>query len=90
MFCTNCGAKLIDGAPMCAHCGTKLDQSFTATPPINTTSISSNGQKSKLGAAFLALFFGCLGMHQFYLGYFSKGITMLLLTTVGACFFLVH
>jgi TM2 domain-containing membrane protein YozV len=39
--------------------------------------------KSKIAAGLLALFLGGLGIHRFYLGFNTIGITMLLLSTVG-------
>lgn len=53
---------------------------------------NANGQlyqgvtyKSKMAAGLLGIFLGSLGIHNFYLGYTTKGIVQLLLTTVGAC-----
>ena len=42
--------------------------------------------KSKTTAALLALFFGGLGVHKFYLGYTVPGIIFLLINTVGWLF----
>ncbi|MBA5727517.1 TM2 domain-containing protein [Bombella mellum] len=41
------------------------------------------GGKSKVIAGLLALFFGGLGIHKFYLGYNRAGIIMLLVTGFG-------
>jgi TM2 domain-containing membrane protein YozV len=43
--------------------------------------------KSKMAAGLLAIFVGSLGIHNFYLGYNDRGVTQLLLTTVGWIFF---
>ncbi|RNE48298.1 TM2 domain-containing protein [Corynebacterium alimapuense] len=40
-------------------------------------------QKSWVVAALLAFFFGTLGVHNFYLGYTSKGAIQLALTVIG-------
>ena len=40
-------------------------------------------QKSKWVAFFLCLFLGTIGAHQFYCGWFGKGITMLILSFTG-------
>lgn len=40
-------------------------------------------QKSMLAAALLAFFLGGLGVHNFYLGYSSRGVTQLVLTLIG-------
>lgn len=39
--------------------------------------------KSKLVASLLAIFTGCLGIHNFYLGNNKKGTIQLLLSTIG-------
>ena len=38
--------------------------------------------KSKVAAALLAFFLGSFGIHNFYLGYNSKGLAQLLLTVL--------
>lgn len=40
-------------------------------------------QKSKIVAGLLGLFFGGLGVHNFYLGYTGKAVAQLLLTLIG-------
>ena len=40
-------------------------------------------EKSKMVAAVLALFFGALGVHKFYMGKFGAGLTMLLVTMIA-------
>lgn len=39
--------------------------------------------KSKLAAGLLGIFLGAFGIHNFYLGYTSKGVIQLLLGTLG-------
>jgi TM2 domain-containing membrane protein YozV len=41
-----------------------------------------SGYKQKVVAGLLALFLGCLGIHQFYLGKNGLGVTMLLITVL--------
>lgn len=41
------------------------------------------GKKSKLAAGLLGIFLGCLGVHNFYLGYDGKGIAQLLITVLS-------
>ena len=70
-FCSKCGKEL-DGNPQyCPSCGFQL---------INVN--NNQGQKSKIVAFILALLFGALGMHNFYLGFYGKGISQLLLTVL--------
>ncbi len=40
-------------------------------------------QKSRIAAALLAFLFGTIGVHNFYLGHTGKGVTQLLLSTLG-------
>jgi TM2 domain-containing membrane protein YozV len=57
--------------------------------PSSRTAGIGSAQKEKWVAAALAVFFGTLGIHKFYLGYKTEGIIMLLVTLLGApCFFL--
>ena len=44
-----------------------------------------NQPKSKLVAGLLGIFLGCLGVHNFYLGYTGKAIAQLLITLLS-CF----
>lgn len=41
--------------------------------------------KSAILAGLLGIFFGFLGIHNFYLGYTSKGFIQLMLTLIGFC-----
>jgi TM2 domain-containing membrane protein YozV len=53
----------------------KRDQSQSSNPQTEP--------KSKLVAGLLGIFVGGLGIHNFYLGYTNRGVTQLLLATVG-------
>jgi TM2 domain-containing membrane protein YozV len=54
-------------------------------PRIDTTSQSFTSEpKSKIAAGLLAIFLGGLGIHNFYLGYISRGVFQLLLSTIGS------
>lgn len=72
-YCVNCGAKITEDQDVCLKCGRNLK---------NVSKVQSTG-KSKVAAGLLALFFGVFGVHNFYLGYNSKGATQLVLTIVG-------
>jgi TM2 domain-containing membrane protein YozV len=39
--------------------------------------------KSKVAAALFAIFLGCLGIHNFYLGYTGRAIAQLLITVLS-------
>ena len=81
MFCTKCGAKNEKTAEFCTECGASLKGSTTVT------SSSNGGPKSKIAAGILAIFFGCFGVHNFYLGYTGKAVGQLLITLLS-CFIL--
>ena len=70
MFCTNCGKEIADKAVLCIHCGCKTEKTFENSKPL----------KSRAAYICLGLFFGGLGVHNFYAGYVGRGITQLLLT----------
>lgn len=80
-FCPNCGAELKEGQEVCINCGKILVEKQTQSTTVNTIP----GQKSKLVGGLLGIFLGSLGVHNFYLGYTSKGVAQVLLTTIGAC-----
>jgi len=48
----------------------------------NQPVMPTTGYKSKVAAGLLALFLGCFGIHQFYLGKNGNGIAMLLITVL--------
>ena len=73
MYCKNCGAQIDDKAYICPNCGVKTGGGYDANA------------KNKIIAIILAVFLGTFGVHNFYLGYISKGIAQLLLSTIGAC-----
>lgn len=64
----------------------------STTKNSNNTTLNTNAnqisspQKSKVAAALLALFLGCYGIHDFYLGYKKNGIIKIVLTVtiIGA------
>lgn len=80
MKCKYCGAEAYDYQTVCLSCGRKLlDDSVVAaqtyTPPMSTA--KKIPKDKKFTALILALGFGYLGAHCFYLGDKKKGITRL-------------
>ena len=67
MFCQHCGKEVNDKAVVCVHCGCPL----------------SAPSKSRALYVVLALFFGCLGVHNFYAGYNGRAVVQLLITILG-------
>lgn len=74
-FCSNCGAKLNKDQDVCLKCGVNINKDETSSKPVDA--------KSKVAAGLLAIFFGTLGIHNFYLGYNKKAVVQLLLTVIG-------
>ncbi len=70
-YCHNCGKPVSSDAAVCLNCGVANKQ----LPPADA--------KSKIVAGLLAIFLGCYGVHNFYLGYTSRAVTQLVLTIVG-------
>lgn len=73
-FCSGCGKELKEGSSFCSNCGRAQDEKVEYDRDV----------KSRLGAGLLGIFLGCLGVHNFYLGYTNKGIAQLLLTLIGS------
>jgi len=73
-YCGNCGNQVQPGAAVCMACGYATTTGKTIAPP---------GAKSKMAAGLLGIFLGGLGVHNFYLGYTSKGVAQLLITLLS-------
>lgn len=71
-YCENCGKELADNAKVCVECGYSFELKKNAT-----------GNKNKIVAGLLALLFGAVGIHWFYLNRNTKGIVYLLCATIG-------
>lgn len=85
MYCRNCGRKLTRKDFFCNGCGKRLDDNITINNVVKDKIVIYNN-KSRIMAVILAILFGNLGVHNFYLGYIGKGIIQLLLTLVGWIF----
>lgn len=80
-FCTNCGAELNENQDICLKCGVKINKN-NGNPVNNDPNV-----KSKVAAGLLAIFLGCFGVHNFYLGNTGKAVAQLLITVLS-CFVL--
>ena len=72
-FCPNCGKEVNEKAYVCVNCGVKLPDTAT----------KDDNRKSRVVAGILGIFFGSLGIHNFYLGYNGKGIAQLLMSVLS-------
>lgn len=66
MFCKSCGAECSDNAVSCPKCGEPLKK------------VTSS--RSRLAYILLGLFLSPLGIHDFYIGRYWRGILWLLYT----------
>jgi ribosomal protein L40E len=73
VYCRNCGAQIVREAYVCVHCGVKAGG---ALDPLERALFPEQG-KSWIVALLLAIFFGPLGMHRFYVGKIGTGILQL-------------
>ena len=81
MKCTHCGAEAYDYQTICLSCGNRLIKVETVVDePITTTKVVKKiSEEKKLTVLVLAIAFGGLGAHCFYLGEKKKGIRRLLI-----------
>lgn len=66
-FCADCGQNINQKAEICPRCGVRQ------TPPVDSSSPRRRGKDRKT-AAFLAIVFGNIGVHKFYLGNHIAGV----------------
>ncbi|SFS00520.1 TM2 domain-containing protein [Anaeromicropila populeti] len=70
-FCPYCGERLAPNSEICLRCGSSVIM------------IDDSGQKSRVAAGLFAIFFGTFGVHNFYLGYTTKAIIQLCVSSVS-------
>ena len=96
MYCRNCGEKIDNTNSFCANCGwdPKLGNSFCCkcgarTLPHQVTCLNCGqnlasqmieSDRNTYVAAILAFLLGAFGIHDFYLGYTSRGVIKIVLT----------
>lgn len=96
MKCQYCGNEVAPGSPNCPSCGAPSPQPAQSQQPIMNGSVgvqpaqpaqqpmanipAGYEQKSRIAYIVLGLFLGCLGVHNFYAGYTSRGVIQLLIT----------
>ena len=54
--------------------------------PQYTVPPAGYNQKSRLAAGLLGILLGCLGVHNFYLGFTTRGVVQLLVSLIGGIF----
>lgn len=81
-YCSNCGNELNNGADICLKCGKIVNENIN-----KNNGIKDPNAKSKVVAGILGILLGCFGVHNFYLGYTSKGVAQVLISVLS-CFIL--
>ena len=86
--CQNCGGTMEPDEngmyAICEYCGKKQEIKANQISTVSSVSITNTDKsaKSKITAGLLAVFLGAFGLHNFYLGYKTKGTVQLLLTLI--------
>lgn len=78
--CEECGKQISDKATACPHCGAPTrvtDTQPMAASPVQQVQLVKSA-KSRGIYIILALFFGFLGVHNFYAGRIGVGVAQLL------------
>jgi TM2 domain-containing membrane protein YozV/ribosomal protein L40E len=86
-FCTNCGARPLNGNQFCHVCGAQTLPIAEVCVRCGARLIGGPGggvsDKSRTAATLLAFFLGGLGIHRFYLGHTGIGVAQLILYILG-------
>ncbi len=82
-FCSYCGNALPGEVSFCPNCGAKINGkeegenfSYHGTGAEASNSVA----KSRAAAGILGIFFGGLGIHNFYLGFNNRAVIQILVT----------
>lgn len=86
-FCSSCGSKIVLPRSHCPNCGADIHENteicLSCGYHIPAEKVQPIVYKSKMIAAVLGLILGGLGIHNFYLGYSSKGFIQIVLFFMG-------
>lgn len=84
--CQNCGGTMKPEEngmyAVCEYCGKKQEIKAPQIGTVNSNLLNTanKSEKSKTVAGLLGIFLGVFGLHNFYLGYTTKGVIQLILT----------
>ncbi len=87
-FCTDCGAPYSRRAMQCPKCGCPSQLAKTHTSNISLTFANLGERKSRLIYILLGIFFGTIGIHNFYSGNAGRGIAKIILTCLIYTYFI--
>lgn len=83
--CMKCGAEKGKGTGFCPNCGTMASRDHAycgkCGAALYLTDVSD--RKSRMAAGFMAIFFGCFGVHNFYLGHTGRAVLQLAVTVLS-------
>ena len=90
--CVNCGAVLVSNGGVQQPNQNQYQNQYQAPQQVQYQQqfqqpMTPVQGKSKIAAGLLAIFLGCFGVHNFYLGYTGKAVAQLLITILS-CFIL--
>jgi TM2 domain-containing membrane protein YozV/RNA polymerase subunit RPABC4/transcription elongation factor Spt4 len=81
--CRNCHFPVSAGATVCPQCGAVGPvRGYPGAAPASPSVLLVQARKSRGVFIVLGLFLGCLGIHNFYAGYYAKGAVQLAVTLV--------
>ena len=99
MYCRNCGNPMDVSQPLCTRCGSPKGTGTSFCPACGLRQESEGENcaqcgcgltvrsiprgKSKVAAGLLGIFLGCLGVHNFYLGFRGKAWGQLMITVLS-------
>ena len=82
-FCSFCGSKIVLPRNHCPNCGAEIEGNMETCLTCGYHIIPERNKpivyKSKVVAILLGIILGGLGVHNFYLGYSSKGFIQIVL-----------
>lgn len=88
MYCNNCGSEMPSDAKFCPVCGSPAQSGGQSGEPnaayrpyVQNASYASP-PKSRLLAGILALLFGGIGVHNFYLGNTTRAVIQIVVSLV--------
>lgn len=84
--CGNCGNEVAPGAAICLKCGAALGNNFYQQNGYTANAVpngAAGAPKSKIAAGLLGIFLGAFGVHNFMLGYTSKAVAQLLMSSLS-------
>jgi TM2 domain-containing membrane protein YozV len=90
--CLDCGKEVSTEALACPSCGRPIKSGQTSWSPHSGTAQSATGDpatpsvkravKSRGVFIILGILLGCLGIHNFYAGYYGRGAIQVVITAV--------